>query len=467
MMTLRDLSRRTAFRIAVIFAALFLFTVAAIFAVLYQRISDEIATKLKSDILESRDTLVEVNNQNGLQALADVIKNKRPPTPDDEAVYILTDKSGTFLAGNVEAIPRFEGWREIEWETLRFKNPADAYEGTDLVVAMWTPLRDGFLLVGEGNNEVEETQALLMKGLWWGVVMSLTSALAGGIVLGQSAQRRIDKLEVALTDVSRGNLAARIHLTSSGDDLDHVAQRINATLDHLQAAVMTLSQVSTDIAHDLKTPIGRISQQIDTARRSATTVADYREAMDDVHDELDGVVATFEALLRIAQIEGGARKARFGPVDLRDILNRVVEAYVYVGEDRNHSISANLGGEIDAGAWGDRDLLVQLFANLIENSLRHCPPGSETKVSLESSEGLVTVCVADNGPGIPEREHDRVFRRLYRLEKSRTTPGSGLGLSLVAAIAALHDAKVKLGDNHPGLIVTVQFPNPRRNSQLE
>lgn len=460
MMTLRELSRRTAFRIAVIFAGLFQLTVAAIFAVLYHRISGEIETKLKSQILEVRDTLVEVSNQDGLQALEAVIKNKRPPSPEDEAVYILTDKAGKFLAGNVEAISRFDGWREMEWETLRFINPADEYEGTDVLTAMWTPLKNGFLLVGDGNNEVEETQILLMKGLLWGLVMSLSSALIGGILLGTSAQRRIDNLEVALTDVSRGELAARIPLTSSRDDLDHVAERINATLDHLQAAVTTLAQVSTDIAHDLKTPIGRISQLLDTARRSALTVGDYRDAIDEVRSELDGVVATFEALLRIAQIEGGARKARFGRVDLSDILNRVVEAYAYVGEDKNHSISASAGGNIDAFIWGDQELLVQLFANLVENSLRHCPPGSATKVSLERSDGGFAVCVADNGPGIPAGERDRVFRRLYRLQKSRTTPGSGLGLSLVAAIAALHDATITLADNHPGLKVTVQFPRP-------
>lgn len=456
-MMLRDLTRRTAFRIAVIFAGLFLVTVAAIFAVLYHLITSEIEAKLKSHILEVRNTLIEVNVKDGFQALQAVVNDKGPPGPGDEEIYMLTDQSGAVLAGNVHGIARFSGWKKLEWETISFKPGSDEYEGTDTVLASWTPIKGGFLLVGDGNSDVEETQDLLLDGLWWGLALTLTSALVGGIWLGTSAQRRIDALEMALAAVSRGDLATRIPLSSSGDDLDHVAGRINATLDHLQGAVATLSQVSTDIAHDLKTPIGRISQRLETVRQPATTIDAYRDAIDEVRGDLDGVIATFEALLRIAQIEGGARKARFTSVDLKEVLIRVVEAYEYVGEDSNHRITADLSAQAGPSVRGDRELLTQLFANLIENCLRHCPSGSVINVSLRTASGVAEVSVNDNGPGIPLLERDRVFRRLYRLQKSRTTAGNGLGLSLVAAIAALHDANIELGDNQPGLAVSLRF----------
>lgn len=458
-MMLRELTHRTAFRVAVIFAALFLVTVGAIFAVLYNLISSEIEAKLKSHILEVRNTLVDVSDREGLGELKTVLSNKRAPAPDDEQIYVLTDKSGQFLSGNIKELPRFEGWKRLDWETLRFKSTAEEYEGTDAVLATWTPVEGGFLLVGDGDSDVEETQDLLIDGFWWGLAISLSSALLGGTWLGLGAQRRINRLESALSAVAQGELGTRVPLTSSVDDLEHVALLINTMLDHLQDAVTSLSQVSTDIAHDLKTPIGRISQRLDLVSRSGTTIDAYREAVDDVRDDLDGVVATFEALLRIAQIEGGARKSRFAPVDLCEILSRLVEAYGYVGEDTNHRITAEVpeGGQVFV--TGDKELLTQLFANLIENALRHCPPGSDIKVSLRSASGSLLACVSDNGPGIPETERERVFRRLYRLQKSRTTPGSGLGLSLVAAVAKLHDIQIELGDNRPGLSVELKFPN--------
>ncbi len=457
-MMLRDLTHRTAFRIAVIYAALFLVTVAAIFAVLFQTISGEIEAKLKSNIVEVRNTLADVSHKEGLDALRTLIADKTPPTTDDEEVYLLTDTAGTVLAGNILKAPRFDGWKQLEWENIQLKSAADRYEGTDTVLAAWIPVEGGFLLVGDGNNDVEETQRLLMDGFWWGLAMSLSSALLGGAWLGHSAQRRIDRMERALAAVARGELATRIPITSNRDDLDHVAGRINTMLGELQDAVTTLGQVSTDIAHDLKTPIGRISQRLDTVRRTADTVDAYREAVDEVRGDIDAVIATFEALLRIAQIEGGARKARFTTVDLSAVLAPVIEAYGYVGEGTGHRISSQLPGEGCAVITGDRELLTQLFANLIANALRHCPPGSQINVTLQAASGAVIATVEDNGPGIPAGERDRVFRRLYRLEKSRTTPGSGLGFSLVAAIAKLHDAKVELSDNNPGLIVDIRFP---------
>jgi signal transduction histidine kinase len=456
-MTLRDLLRRTAFRTAITFATLLLILATAIFAFLYYRITSGIEHRLKADLTEARTTLVTLSKDAGIASLKSIIEGKKPPTPDDEEIYLLTDIDGNFIAGNIQALPRFNGWRQLSWDDVTFKSPADAYYGSDTLIASWAPVNGGFLLVGTGDSDIQEVQDLLFGSLLGGLVFTLGSALLGGVWLGRRTQHRIDSQQMALDAVSRGDLTARIPVSPQGDDLDHVAEQMNATLDHLQSAVVTLGQVSTDIAHDLKTPISRISQKLNTVRRSAS-LDDYRTTVEDVRGEIDGVIATFDSLLRIAQIDAGARKARFTDIDIAGVLSQVVDAYEYVAEDAQQNLTGSFTGTARIAVKGDRNLLVQLFANLIENAIRHCPQGAQIKAGLRTDRGRVVVTISDNGPGIPAAERDKVFRRLYRLESSRTTPGSGLGLSMVAAIAKLHDAQIALNDNAPGLRVDLSFP---------
>lgn len=456
-MNLSELTRSTAFRIAAIFSGLFLLTVIAIFTVLYVLITGDIERKLKGQILEVRDTLVAVQEHGGFPALIKMVGRSGPTTPEAENIYLLTDEDGKYLAGNVKAMPRFEDWEELSWDKLPLIGKARKMPNTDAAVAIWTPVRGGYLMVGDGNSDIEDAQSIILDGVAWGMLMTIVSALLGGTLFGLRAQRRIDAMETALDAVARGEFATRVPHTASGDDLDQVATQINKTLDQLQGLIGTVRQVSTDIAHDLKTPIGRIRQRLDTTRRSAATLEEYRDTADKTLSELDGVIETFEALLRIAQIEGGSRKARFREVSLSDIVRNIVDAYEFVGEDTDHRIFSHLPIGSVVKIRGDTELLTQLFANLIENAIRHCPPGSSIDVELELDAAFAVVRIKDNGPGIPADERENVFRRLYRLEKSRTTPGSGLGLSLVAAIAELHEASIDLGDNKPGLIVTLRF----------
>ena len=246
---------------------------------------------------------------------------------------------------------------------------------------------------------------------------------------------------------------------NTGDDLDQVAEQINDTLNHLQRLIARVDQSSTDIAHDLKRPIGRLRQRLDVALRTATGVPEFRREISASLEEIDTIVETFEALLRIAQIEAGARRERFRRVDLRSLLTEVTEIYRPVVDDAGDELVVELSQSDSNLVNGDGELLIQLFVNLIENAIRHCPRGTMIRVTLEGDPvGGLRVVVSDNGPGIPPNERDKVFHRLYRLEKSRSTPGSGLGLSLVAAIAELHGARLALGDNNPGLIVQIDFP---------
>jgi signal transduction histidine kinase len=216
-----------------------------------------------------------------------------------------------------------------------------------------------------------------------------------------------------------------------------------------------LRQVTNDIAHDLRTPLTRLRQRLETARLKARTVEDYTSILDSTLGDTDQILRTFGAMLRIAQIEAGTARSRFTDVDLSDVLRAIVDLYAAFAEDQKQELS----GQIVEGVrvHGDRELLTQMLVNLVENALRHSPAGTRIAVRLERPDGAILCTIADNGPGIPKDEHDKVFRRFYRLDSSRATPGSGLGLSLVAAIAELHGIAVILGDNHPGLAVTLRF----------
>jgi signal transduction histidine kinase len=229
-------------------------------------------------------------------------------------------------------------------------------------------------------------------------------------------------------------------------------------LDRIQNLMLDLQQVSSDIAHDLRTPLTRLRQRLELARRREQTVKGLHDALDDAIGNSDAILETFGALLRIAQIEAGTRRARFASVALSELLSGLIETYQPVAEEKGQSLQ----GQIAPGllVHGDRELLTQLFSNLIENAIGHSQDGAEITVAAAASRGAVLVSVGDNGPGIPAALRSKVLQRFYRLEASRTTPGNGLGLSMVAAIATLHDATLDLQDNEPGLRCLVRFGQP-------
>jgi signal transduction histidine kinase len=246
-------------------------------------------------------------------------------------------------------------------------------------------------------------------------------------------------------------------LSGSGDDLDRLSTRINDALAQLETTVEGIRQVSVDIAHDLRTPISRLGIRLEELLAEARGQPALSQRLETASAEIRQITATFDSLLRIAQIEAGARKSRFQPVALPDIGASLYEAYLPVAEERQQRLEFKIATAAPALVHGDRDLLTQLFANLIENALKHCAAGASIRLEVGSRDGLICMSVADNGPGIPAGERRNVTRRFYRLDKSRQSPGSGLGLALVKAISDLHGAALTLDDNGPGLVVKLTF----------
>jgi signal transduction histidine kinase len=264
--------------------------------------------------------------------------------------------------------------------------------------------------------------------------------------------RRVERIGRTSREIAEGDLSRRLPLTGKDDELDHLATDLNRMLDRMELQFETVRQVSSDIAHDLRTPLARLRQRLERARDGASQPDAIERAIADT----DAILVTFAALLRIAEIESDSQAGRFAAVDLTETLRTVAEVYEPMAEEGGQALLTDIDDALTV--TGDRAMLAQMIANLLENALRHSPSRSTIRLTARRNAAQVEVVVEDNGPGIPAEDHAKVFRRFYRREASRTSPGNGLGLALVAAIAARHRALVTLEDAQPGLRVRLSLP---------
>ena len=341
----------------------------------------------------------------------------------------------------------------------------DTPRGRERVLA--TPLAGGGrLLVSDDLERIGDVSESVLQAFGWTLALVLLFGVAGGLLLSRGLMARIDGIGRTAEAIIDGDLTRRAPV-GRDDELGHLARTINRMLDRIEALMDSLKQVSNDIAHDLRTPLTRVRQRLESALTPADEAA-RTAAIEQAIAESDGLMATFEALLRISQVEAGARRSGFRKVDLGEVARTVVDAYAPSAEDQGAQLSLEgegLEGEGRGGGAqidGDRDLLVQMLANLIENALAHAGLAPAIQVRLWREGAAVQLAVRDDGPGVPRAARDRVLERFYRLENSRTTPGNGLGLSLVRAVTRLHGGALWLEDAAegpvPGLCVRMSFP---------
>lgn len=448
-----DPLRSAAFRVAAAYAGLFALSAMLLFGAAYWAATREMTAQLRTEIRSDARALADAFAQGGRDALEQEAWDRQSDARG-AAFYLLLDESGRKIMGDSIPVAPFQGWREV---VRQLENShADDNDATDTVLAFGQSLGGRFLLVGRSMHGVEEMQETLLQLLTAMLGLTLLLALAGGLVMGRSATRRVGKMSRAVRQIVSGDLSRRLPASGPCDEIRGLAEDINRMLARIEELMDNLRQVSNDIAHDLRTPLGRLRQQLEAARQNEHSVEGCHAAIDGAIVEIDALLQTFSALLRIAQVEAGARRQSFSDVDLADLAARIVELYVAAAEDGGRT----LAGELEPGVvvHGDQELLTLLLANLVENALRHTPPGTHIAVHLAGTEDGPELSVRDNGPGVPEAERDKVFRRFYRLEASRTTPGSGLGLAMAHAICQLHGAGILLADGHPGLWVRVRFP---------
>lgn len=456
-MTIRDLFRRTQVRSAVAFTLIITVSVTALFAVLIVRLADGLEDGVRARVVNTRDALLAIDRRYGFDELVSVVTDEAESIRVEDSIFAVVDANGAIVAGNIRSERPFDGWRTLERSQL----PDIASDGTgrDRFFAMWTPVSKGNLLIGRSDREVQQAKLILMSSLVWGILATAILGVGSGIYLARGAQKRIDDIANTLSAVSSGELDRRVPVRVFQHDLDEVGQRINAMLTQLERLVQSANQSSTDIAHDLKRPMTRLRQQLESAAEADGASAAMKDVLEGAIAEVDSIVSTFEALLNIGQLEAGDRRARFVDINLKKVLDDAAEAYAPVIEDCSFILIWKSAQAPAPMVRGDHELLLQLIANLIENILQHCPAGTSVELSLSNTSRGPVACVSDNGPGIPAAEREKVFQRFYRLEPERSSPGHGLGLSLVSAIADLHGATVTLVDNSPGLKVSIAFPN--------
>jgi signal transduction histidine kinase len=451
-MQLRKLLRTYSFRVTLLYIALFAVSLLVLFGVIYWVTVSLMEEQLRSAIDAELASLVHETDVARIEELADTIARRTGSSEHRSSFYLLQDPAGRKIAGNLPAMPAVGGWRELPI-------PAElgGEDASDILLAQAQPLPNGsFLLVGREMDQFSDFQELILQAAGWSLAAAFAFALVGGLAISASLLRRVETIADAGREIIGGNLSRRIPVRGTDDEFDRLSGTLNEMLDRIQMLMEGLRQVSNDIAHDLRTPLTRLRQQLERARTNATTVADYQVVVDKATAETDEILDTFGALLRIAQIESGMRRTAFAAVDLSDVVRRLVETYAAVAEDHRHPLASRIADGVLVS--GDRQLLTQMIANVVENAIRHTPDGTRIDVELAAAPGGPACVVRDDGPGIPEPEREKVFRRFYRLDSSRATPGSGLGLSLVAAVAELHRIVVETSDGRPGLQVTLRFP---------
>jgi NodT family efflux transporter outer membrane factor (OMF) lipoprotein len=365
-------------------------------------------------------------------------------------LYLLQDARGRVLAGNLPPLAAVIGVRQWPGSARDRRNPFSGLRGRGIRVS------DGsYLFVGLSTLQLHEMEELVVHAFLWGLAVVILLSLGSGAAMSLSFLRRLEAVSRTSRDIIAGDLQRRIAERGTGDEFDHLAASLNAMLDRIQGLMEGLRQVTNDIAHDMRTPLTRLRQRLELAQRRGTSDPAAAVLIEQTLHDIDATLETFGALLRIAQIESGARKAGFMPLELSEVLRNVVEIYQSALEERGQLLEVRLDCGLNVN--GDRELLTQLFANLLDNAIRHSPPGSRIAICARRDGGNVDVSVADDGPGIAAEFRERVLQRFFRLEGSRSTPGNGLGLSLAQSIARLHDAELVLSDRAPGLCVTLSL----------
>ena len=434
--------RTSSFRLTLLYAVLFGSSAVLLSGLIWwiatSSVAGQIDTAVNTEIAEES-----ADSGGTFAGLQEVIRDQAGRASPG-AYYLLEDASGHVVAGNMRHMAPILGVRE--W-TLP--------SGVELRGRGVGARSGSYLLVGLAATDLRELRHAIGYAFLWVVFGTLALGLIGGSVMSFSLLGRVEAISRASRRIVAGHLEQRIAVRGTNDEFDHLAASLNAMLDRIQALMEGMRQISSDIAHDLRTPLSRHRQRLELALLEERSEHELRTALEASVADVDRILETFSALLRIARLEAGADPPDFAMLDLGDLAEHVVDAYRAVAEERAQTLI--IEASRPAQVQGSRALLTQLLANLIENALRHTPSGTAIAVSVETVDGATVLSVRDDGPGIPEEAHLSVFRPFYRLEASRTTPGTGLGLSLVRAVTELHKGRILLSDNHPGLCAQLFF----------
>ena len=466
MTALGKLLRTTAFRLTLVY--LVVFSLFAAFLLGYfafntrRLINEQIATIVSGEL-----QLLQVQyNQAGIRRLVAAVdvRSRRPGS----SLYLVTTPMGEGLAGNVGSLEpgilESEGWVETAYR--RLEEPESAEHNALVRV---TRLPGGIrILVGRDLDERERMLHIVALAGRWSVAIVIVLGIAGGVFVSRRVLKRVDAMTGTTQTIMAGDLSGRLSVIGSGDEFDRLAVNLNGMLERIESLMRGLKEVTDNIAHDLKTPLTRLRNRCEAALRTANSETEFRRVLEDTIEESEGLIRTFDALLMIARAESGEVREGMAEFDVAEVARDVSELYEPLAEDKGLTLEVN--AKQHAAVKGNRELVSQALANLVDNAIKYAAPSAKVSsgavngersgilVTADAEQDRIVLTVSDHGPGIPSADRSRVVDRFVRLERSRSLPGSGLGLSLVSAVARLHGGELKLEDNAPGLRARISLP---------
>jgi len=452
------LFRTTTFRLTLVYLALFLASVLTILGLIYWFTAGYAARQTNATIAAEIAGLHEQYQRRGLVGLADVVAD-RAREPRTAGIYLLASPRFQPIAGNLQEWPKVEpdanGWMNFG---ISGTHAEDGQEHPARAIAFTLP--GGYrLLVGRDMREHQIYQERVIASLGWSLLLTVVLGVLGGVLISRHMMHRLEAVNALTRKIMSGDLHERVGIRGAGDEFDELARNLNAMLDQIEHLMASMRHVTENVAHDLRTPLTRLRSRLELALLDSEADADdYRTVLQATIAEADRLLTVFGALMSIAETEAGTVHAPFAPVRLGSLARSMVELYEVVAEEKGMRLETAIDG--DPAVSGNDQLLSQALANLLDNAIKYAPEGSRITVAVAPAVGGTgpRLTVTDAGPGIPEADRDRVLQRFVRLESSRSTPGNGLGLSLVAAVARLHRARLTLEDARPGLKVSLVFP---------
>lgn len=449
------LLQTTAFRLALGYLGLFAMSVAVLLGFLYWNTAVFVARQTEETILAEIQGLAERYNTGGITGLSDVVESRA--RGQKQSLYLLTFPNFDPIAGNLSGWPS-EAAGPAGWLTFSYEREFAGERIVHAARARTFDLAGGFhLLVGRDIQDRLALEDRLKLSMIWAFVLTLAIGLGGGVLTARSWVRRIERINRTTREIMGGDLTRRVPVRTGDDEIDRLALNLNEMLDRIEALMAGMRQVTDNIAHDLRSPLHRLRARLEVTLVEDPDRGAYRVALEETLDEAEALLRTFNALLLIGETEAGLAGDQMQPADLAAMARDAAELYEPAAEEKGVALEVAAEGELPAN--GNAHLLAQAIANLLDNAVKYTPSGGRVRIAaMAPSPDRVAVVVADTGPGIPAEERERVRRRFVRLEASRRSPGSGLGLSLVDAVARLHGGELRLDDAEPGLRAELMLP---------
>jgi signal transduction histidine kinase len=448
--------RTQAYRIVLVYVAVFAVSVTALIAFTYWNTKRALDAQTDQIIEAEIAGLSEQYQQLGLRGLADVVISRS--AHGGPGLYLLANRYKQPIVGNLDAWPpgneKPNAFVDFDYQR-RVENQLETREARGRVFA----LAGGFnLLVAQDVHERYLTERLFTTTLPWTVGLVLLIGLVGGAVMSRNMLARLESINRTSAEIIDGDLSRRVSVGTAHDEFDVLANNLNAMLDRIERLMKGVREVTDSVAHDLRTPLTRLRNRLETTLRHLDPASNSAPEIEAAVAETDQLITTFNALLLIAEADAGVARGEMGPIDLAPIVEDVAELYAPLAEEKEVALKIAPAGA--TRIEGNRSLISQALANLVDNAIKYTPSGGRVIVTASETPQGVELRVADTGPGIPDSERARVVERFVRLDASRSAPGTGLGLSLVAAVARLHEARLVLEDNKPGLRALIRFPRP-------